>query len=639
MTADGDSVKKLREAAWHYRQGGFRQLCEWNRRRSESRVSAPPRSATGANAVWQGAGKRRRLGFADASLIESTVRRRDLKVGVVLDDFSHEAFHYEWNIFNLDPGNWEEQCVRERPDLIFVESAWAGSNGLWKGKLAGPYGASTEYHRMLAWCRDRGVPSVFWNKEDPPHYSDFIDAARGADWVYTTDSDLLGIYYSDLGHKRVGVLPFAAQPAIHNPVRPEEGWHSRDVAFAGMYFSHRYPERREQMNMLLGGAVDASANMDIGLEIFSRQLGGRPEYQFPAPFSSHVVGSLTYQQMLTAYKAYKVFLNVNSVTESPSMCARRVFEITASGSPVISTYSRALGEYFTDKEIPTAENQVSARQLVSAFVKNSELNDRTTHIGQRKIWKNHTYSHRAEQVILDVLPVRHEPVCLPTVSALVSTIRPKQVEEVLRLLGSQLDVEVQVILLTHGFELELSKVLKMAETYGVKEVRLLNASRRTALGECLNMCVQAATGHIVTKMDDDDYYGPNYLSDQLYALRYSGADIVGKQAHYMYLADYDATISRFSKREHKFTNFVMGPTIMGRREVFLETPFENVHRGEDSLFLKAALSRGLKIYSSDRFNYYQVRNSSGHTWSVSTKELLEKSKVEFFGRPESHVSF
>ena len=55
-----------------------------------------------------------------------------------------------------------------------------------------------------------------------------------------------------------------------------------------------------------------------GFEIFSRQLGRQPQYQFPGILKKHVVGSLSYKQMLTAYKAYKVFLNVNSVMDSPS---------------------------------------------------------------------------------------------------------------------------------------------------------------------------------------------------------------------------------------------------------------------------------------------------------------------------------
>ena len=62
----------------------------------------------------------------------------------------------------------------------------------------------------------------------------------------------------------------------------------------------------------------------------------------------HIVGSLPYERMVTAYKAYRLFLNVNTVVDSPTMCARRAFEISATSTPVLSGDARALREVFGD---------------------------------------------------------------------------------------------------------------------------------------------------------------------------------------------------------------------------------------------------------------------------------------------------
>ena len=75
---------------------------------------------------------------------------------------------------------------------------------------------------------------------------------------------------------------------------------------------------------------------------------------FPATLAERVVGSLPYRNLLTAYKNYKVFLNVNSVVDSPSMCARRIFEITAAGTPVISTPSEATRRVLSAIRAPPA---------------------------------------------------------------------------------------------------------------------------------------------------------------------------------------------------------------------------------------------------------------------------------------------
>ena len=630
-------LRAIRTGLWHLRRGGAAQFKSWRSRQRTEQGFAAPRKVTGVEAAWTGRGRNRRLSFAPADMPQLQPSRPAVHAAVVLDDFSALAFSYEWATSAVHPHTWRNDLPAIGIDLLFVESAWAGNSGLWRGKLTGPRGPSDEFRELVQWCRDQGIPTVFWNKEDPPHYDDFLPAARLFDQVFTSDSGRIAQYRVDLGHDRVAVLPFAAQPAIHNPVRPRHGRHSRDVAFAGMYFAHKYPERRAQMDFLLGGALDASARLGTGLEIFSRQLGGNAEYQFPAPLDSRVVGSLSYRQTLSAYKAYKVFLNVNSVVDSPSMCARRIFEITASGTPVVSAPSQAVGEFFTPAAVPVAGTRTEADHLTRALVNNAELNDRTVHLAQRTIWAGHTYAHRADTVLQHVFPGRATEIERASVSVLLPTIRPQNLEGVFRTLGAQLDVEAELVLLTHGFRLPPDRLAELSGEFGLRNVVLLEASREVSLGECLNRCVAASGGQVLAKMDDDDHYGPNYLSDQLHALSYSGADVVGKQAHYMHLETSNAAILRFAAKEHRFTDFVMGPTMVGRRDVFTDHPFERVAVGEDTGFLRAAHAAGKIIYSADRFNYFQVRTGGGHTWQVEDGELLATGDLKFYGKLDEHV--
>ncbi|WP_024476132.1 glycosyltransferase family protein [Arthrobacter sp. CAL618] len=576
--------------------------------------------------------------FAEAGPTRRKVPRRSVRAAIILDEFSAEAFSYEWETIRLTPDNWCDNLDEVDIDLLFVESAWNGNGGAWQFKLTGPSGPSEAFRELLRACGDRGIPTVFWNKEDPPHYEDFLPAAKLFDRVFTSDSNMVDRYRVDLGHDRIESLSFAAQPAIHNPVRPRHGWHQRDIAFAGMYFRHKFPGRRAQMDLLLGAAADASASMKTGLEIFSRKLGDREDYQFPSRLAPYVVGSLSYPQMLTAYKAYKVFLNVNSVTESPSMCARRVFEIVASGTPVVSTRSAAIERYFAPYEVPVVETSDGAASLLSALVQQPSLGERQVHLAQRAIWREHTYAHRAEQVLRSAVPTLARPVALPSVSVLVSTIRPHQLEHVFRSVGAQTGVNPELVLLTHGFTAVASTLENLRERYGIESLVVLTAPSSRSLGECLNDCAAAASGAVLTKMDDDDFYGQHYLLDQLEALNYSGAQVVGKQAHYMYVQSHDATVLRFAHKEHRFTRMVMGPTILAPRSVFQEFPFERRSTGEDTAFLRAVTAASGAVYSSDRYNYYQQRNGSGHTWQVSDYEILATSDIAFYGTPDHHVS-
>lgn len=619
-------LQTARKALWHLRHGGVGQLRTFLRRR---RIFGD-HTELGARSTRDG------LAF-DAWNLPQRPPARTVKVGVVLDDFSRLAFGYEWEQVLLKPSSWRDP-LDAGLDLVFVESAWKGNGGAWQYHLTGPTAPRPALVEMLAECSTRGIPTVFWNKEDPAHFEDFIDTAALFDRVYTTDSTKVADYVERLGHDRVGVLAFGAQPAIHNPVRTHGRGPQRDVAFAGTWFAHKYPERREQMELLLGAALDVSPRMTTGLEIFSRFRGLGDQYEFPEPFASRVVGSLTYEQMLTAYRDYKVFLNVNSVVDSPSMCARRIFEITACGTPVVTTPSAATGEFFPPDEVFSVGSREEAASTIRALVRSTELRDRATHLGQRRIWREHSYGSRAQRVLHDVGLTPSATVPRPSVTALVSTNRPHRLDDVLRTVGAQEDVGVQLALLTHGFEVDEADLRMRAKCAGVDDVVLLHAPADVPLGACLNRLVDAADGDVVAKMDDDDLYGPQYLSDQVYAMDFSGAEVVGKQAHYMYLEAHDATMLRFGDREHRFTDFVMGPTIVARRETAAAVRFAEARRGEDTGFLQGAAESGARIYSADRFNFVQVRSGGDrHTWTVTDAELLAGGEVQFYGRADAHV--
>lgn len=639
------TISTLRAALWHLRHGGISQWKTWKRR--QNLLTANGSNDISAKIVLPS--RKNKLTTIDFPAFRAPSRVQNfpkLRVAVILDDFSAQAWGYEWDCVAILPETWKEVLQSTPVEMLFVESAWAGNDKAWSYYLTGTSAPRPALVELVEWCKENAIPTVFWNKEDPPHYEDFLDSARLFDSVFTSDSTQIKRYKTDLGHERIAPLSFAAQPVVHNPIRPQHGFQSRDVAFAGMYFAHKFPERREQLDMLLSGALDVSASMNTGLEIFSRQLGGEEKYQFPKPYASHVVGSLPYQKMLTAYKAYKVFLNVNSVVDSPSMCARRIFEISASGTPVVSAPSRAVGEFFDKTEVVEVHTQEEAASSIRSLVRSKELRDHTVHLAQRKIWQGHTYAHRAE-VVLEAAGIRPAIVntrsltVTPNISALVSTIRPQQINHILSTVAKQLNVETELVLLTHGFEVDEVRIRREAKELGIENLVLLSEPRTTSLGACLNLAASASSGAYVTKMDDDDLYGSHYLQDQAAAHRYSGADVVGKQAHYMFLGGRNTTLLRFEEREHRFTDLVMGPTIFTTGEMMREVPFLELGRGEDTNFLKGVAAAGGKIYSADRFNFVQIRSDevSGHTWSAEETDLMASGVVSSFGLNEEHILF
>ena len=290
------------------------------------------------------------------------VARPNLPVAVILDPFSELAFQYEWDQILITPVDWRQKLDERRPALLFVESAWNGNRGVWRLAVSTERGPSQALRDLVAWCQANEIPTVFWNKEDPPNYDRFIATAALFDHVLTVDANRIQDYRRDLGHDRVGLLPFAAQPRIHNPVLRNKG-RQYDVAFAGTYFADKHPARREQMDYLLTAAA-----ADVGLDIYSRmEKEGDPRYQFPDHLSGFVIGSLQYERMLAAYTTYKVFLNVNSVTNSPTMCARRLFELSAAQTAVVSANAASSIEPFFGDTLTVVDDSRRARLEPSVF--------------------------------------------------------------------------------------------------------------------------------------------------------------------------------------------------------------------------------------------------------------------------------
>ncbi|GAA1140930.1 glycosyltransferase family protein [Ornithinicoccus hortensis] len=622
----GHTLSSVRTQLWHLRKGGIRQ---WRTNRARVRAVGGP-IPTPAREEAVSLSRDRQV--TEWPLPERPPRRT-LRVGVILDDFSELAFGYEWDQTALTPSGWREE-MSSPPDLLFVESAWAGSGGAWRYALTGPNAPSQALRDLVAWCRDQDVPTVFWNKEDPVHFEDFIDTASLFDHVLTTDDAVVADYQARLGHERVSVMPFGAASWVHNPMRPA-GHARRDVAFAGTYFAHKYPERREQMELLIGAAAAVSRRLPTGLEIFSRFRGGDERYQFPSPMDEYVVGSLSYRQMLTAYREFKAFLNVNSVTSSKTMCPRRVLELAACATPVVSTPAPAIAEIFPPDEVLTVTERDQAEWTIRALAGNVEWGDRLGHLAARRVLASHTYRHRVDG-LLEAVGLAQHRVEDPSISVICSTRRPEHLRALVQTVAKQREVSPQLVLLTHGFEPDFD-VRTEAVALGLTDVVLITARAEVSLGQCLNQCIDAADGQVVAKMDDDDLYSEHYLADQLRALDFSGADVVGKHAHHMLITDMDALVLRFGTMESRFTHLVMGPTLVMPRDVASEFRFADRTRGEDTDLLGRIVAAGGKVYASDRYGFVQVRRPDGHTWDASHMELLANGRVVAYGSSVEHV--
>ncbi|MCR1163665.1 FkbM family methyltransferase [Paenarthrobacter sp. UW852] len=451
------------------------------------------------------ASRRLQTGYASAALqLTKTSQSSTTRIAAIMDEFTVQSFAPECELLELSLENYAEELVSFAPELVFLESAWRGKGDSWGNKVAQ---ASYEVREIISWAKSNSVPVILWNKEDPVHYSTFLNTANLVDHIFTTDIDCVQRYKEDLGHDRVHFLPFACQPTLHNPLEIYD--RNKGMAFAGAYY-RRYPDRTRDLESF----IDEIPN-SFTLEIFDRNFGKSDvQYQFPNDYNRYIVGTLTSSEIDLAYKGYDYAINLNSVKESQSMFARRVYELLASNTTVVSNYSRGLQLLFG--EIPVVSD--SGRVVVKTLTSTTDVwaGRRRRLAGLRKVMREHTYSHRLQYVL------NRTGVCQAIIS------QPKVV--VFGLVSSSEDVARLQVSMKSQFGVDISPRLYTEVDDWLEPDGLIDGLHVSDLesiaGDSLADLVP--DGSFAAFMVPEDYYGQNYLLDLALASRYSSASVAGK---------------------------------------------------------------------------------------------------------------
>lgn len=332
----------------------------------------------------------RRIKFADR-----------FRVALIADEFTTNSFKDEFVAIPIEPASWRDDFEQHKPEIFFCESAWSGpdsSRRPWKGKVYAsknfPKENRTVLLEILAHCRKEGIPTVFWNKEDPTHFTDkvhdFVKTAKEFDFVFTTAQECVDRYKKEHRVRHVFVLPFATNPRLFNPIETAE--RSSRVVFAGSWYAN-HVQRSKDMERIL----DSILADGYELEIYDRYHGDNdPLHVWPPRFQRYLRSSLPHDRMPSVYKSSRFGLNFNTVTDSLTMFSRRVYELMSSNTLVISNYSRGTDEMFGDLVVYPDKQPERLRSLTAEEI--DRLRDRALH----KVLGEHTYRHRWIQILQDI---------------------------------------------------------------------------------------------------------------------------------------------------------------------------------------------------------------------------------------------
>ncbi|WP_199041974.1 glycosyltransferase [Glycomyces salinus] len=218
----------------------------------------------------------------------------------------------------------------------------------------------------------------------------------------------------------------------------------------------------------------------------------------------------------------------------------------------------------------------------------------------------------------------------PTVSVLLCTRRPEFIPFALAQIARQRHVDLEVILTLHGIAADLPEP-KRAIAEFPRPLTVVDVPSTEVFGAALNLGAQAASGDFLAKWDDDDWYGPEFLSDLLLARSYTGADLIGCGDQYIYLQPLDVTLFRRIATE-RYAGHVTGGSMLIDRDLFNEVGgFAPLPWGEDRSLLIAVDAAGGRTYRAHSLGYLVHRRESGHTWNPSVAHFLDRATNQRHG--------
>lgn len=209
------------------------------------------------------------------------------------------------------------------------------------------------------------------------------------------------------------------------------------------------------------------------------------------------------------------------------------------------------------------------------------------------------------------------------VSLIVPTNKAKYMENIFDNFDRMVYKEKEMIVLLNNNQLLLEDYTNRANHYDNVQIYQLDESK--TLGECLNYGIEHAKYDYIGKMDDDDYYGENYLLDQMNVFVISDAAVACKSKRFILFEQEEELWVFRGYGEDAIVPGGAGGTILAKREVFDEISFRAVNIAEDEAFFKDCTALGFKIYSSNKFNYLYKRHSNQSEHTFTDAEVFYKS--------------
>jgi glycosyltransferase involved in cell wall biosynthesis len=211
--------------------------------------------------------------------------------------------------------------------------------------------------------------------------------------------------------------------------------------------------------------------------------------------------------------------------------------------------------------------------------------------------------------------------------------RPDFAMRIARMMDEQVYSDLRVVFVADGYDADFVR----SAFRNIERVTVLNVPPGEPLGVLLNRGVAASETDIVAKIDDDDYYGPNYIKRAVAALMFNEHEHVGLTGKALAFCHVERSgafgMPSGGAQSNALVDFVFGGTLLWSREKTSNREFLPLPFGEDQTFCRQLREDGLGIWSSDPYDYVYVRRGEegGHASSIADHAFESKLSLRLDG--------
>ena len=303
--------------------------------------------------------------------------------------------------------------------------------------------------------------------------------------------------------------------------------------------------------------------------------------------------------------------------------AKAILQLSAIGVPVVVKDLSAA-------ELWVGESMTSAlRQVKVELLSDPTQREKVSVLLRRAALRNHSYPERLKQIRKVSGLTEFKEV---SVSVVVATKRPENVARVCEIVKKQDYKNLELVFALHGegFAADADYERLTGENL---PLTILRFPTEEIFGDVLSKASSVAQGEWVTKIDDDDWYGKEHVSDLILATNYSNADLVGKSSEFVYLTKQDQTIRRDLGNSEVESPTLGGGTLLVRSSLLKETHgWRSLSKGVDVALIEDAMLVGGRVWRTHPFGYLLRRSEGEHTWEIDDRYFLRHADQKWDGK-------